>query len=104
MEIELSPGKYVVAVSGGVDSVVLLDLLNELNDITLVVAHFDHGIRADSSNDQKFVQELASNLKLEFHAKEGKLGEATSEEKARKARYDFLKGVVSSTKADGLIT
>ena len=43
-----SGDRIVVAVSGGPDSVCLLDLLNELRDdlgIELVVAHYDHGLR-----------------------------------------------------------
>ena len=40
--------KYVVAVSGGVDSVVLLDMLVKSGEHDLVVAHFDHGIRPES--------------------------------------------------------
>ena len=42
----------VVAVSGGPDSVCLLDILNELQDelgVQLRVAHFDHGLRPDGS-------------------------------------------------------
>jgi tRNA(Ile)-lysidine synthase TilS/MesJ len=49
MEVVVPKGKYIVAVSGGVDSVVLLDMLSKIEDprstINLVVAHFDHGIR-----------------------------------------------------------
>ena len=52
---------YVVAVSGGVDSVVLLDLLANSEDFKnkIVVAHFDHGIREESAEDAKFVEDLA---------------------------------------------
>jgi tRNA(Ile)-lysidine synthase TilS/MesJ len=48
MKIDVPGGKYVVAVSGGVDSVVLLDLLRMYPGVKLTVAHFDHGIRDDS--------------------------------------------------------
>jgi tRNA(Ile)-lysidine synthase len=48
MNIELKPGKYILAVSGGVDSMVLLDLLSKKPDIELIVAHFDHGIRPNT--------------------------------------------------------
>ena len=45
-------GSYVVPVSGGVDSVVLLHALSTQRPAnSLVVAHFDHGIRLDSSVD-----------------------------------------------------
>lgn len=45
------PGEAIVAVSGGVDSVVLLDLLSGLASelgLSIVVAHVDHGIQSDS--------------------------------------------------------
>ena len=53
MDISVSPGKYVVAVSGGVDSMVLLDLLSKQPGVKLVVAHLDHGIRTDSAQDRR---------------------------------------------------
>ena len=42
MQVDLEPGKYVLAVSGGVDSMVLLDLLAGRPDLALTVAHFDN--------------------------------------------------------------
>ncbi len=61
MNIRVDPGSWVVAVSGGVDSVVLLDLLHKQavrspKTLHLTVAHFDHGIRTDSEKDRKLVQ------------------------------------------------
>lgn len=83
-------GKYIVAVSGGVDSVVLLDLLVKNKNLDLVVAHFDHGMRDDSHQDRLFVQELASKYGLKFEYDTGKLGPHTSEDTARQKRYKFL--------------
>lgn len=104
MEIDLTPGKYVVAVSGGVDSVVLLDLLRRLSDVRLIVAHFDHGIRAESMSDRQFVQELAEGYGLPFVYDEGHLGVRASEAVAREARYKFLRQVMRSADADAIIT
>ena len=53
MKIAIEPGKYIVAVSGGVDSMVLLDVLVKHGvgkKLQLVVAHFDHDIRPDSAD------------------------------------------------------
>ena len=49
MKLDVKPDKYVVAVSGGVDSMVLLNMLSNLPGVDLVVAHYDHGIRPDSA-------------------------------------------------------
>ena len=81
--------KYLVAVSGGVDSVVLLDMLARA-DNDIVVAHVDHGIRSDSAADARFVRELAMRYRVPFVMHEAKLGPKASEERAREARYAFL--------------
>ena len=85
--------KYVVAVSGGVDSVVLLDMLTKIPSLQLVVAHFDHGIREDSAEDTVFVADLAKKYKLHFESKREDLGPGTSEDTARNRRYKFLRSV-----------
>ena len=104
MNIELEPGKYVVAVSGGVDSVVLLDVLRGLPGAELVVAHFDHGIREDSAADRKLTQELADSYDLAFEYGEGQLGPGTAEAAARVARYQFLEEVRQEHAADAIVT
>lgn len=90
--------KYVIAVSGGVDSMVLLDMLvhNRCKSLhvkpeDLIVAHFDHGIRDDSLTDQKFVRGVVGEYGLTYETERAELGVNTSEEKAREARYNFLR-------------
>jgi tRNA(Ile)-lysidine synthase len=104
MENSLKPGVYVVAVSGGVDSVVLLHMLSKNPDAKLVAAHFDHGIRADSVLDRKLVQGLAESYDVPFYHERVELGPHASEATARKARYGFLRQVQKDTNADGIIT
>lgn len=84
-------GRYVVAVSGGVDSVVLLDMLSKQANLDLVVAHFDHGTREDSAKDAKFVRERAEFYNLPFETQREELGSGVSEELARERRYVFLR-------------
>ena len=116
MNITLEPGKYVVAVSGGVDSMSLLHLLANFylppSDVQLVVAHFDHGIRRDSKQDRELVQKMAKKYGLPFEYAEGNLGSEANEAVARKARYDFLqktrelhdaKAIVTAHHADDLL-
>lgn len=102
--IDVLPGKYVVAVSGGVDSVVLLDLLAKDRNLELIVAHFDHGIRTDSAEDRKFVERLAGQYGLQFEYAEGGLGPEASEEVARNARYSFLGQVLDEHNARAIVT
>jgi tRNA(Ile)-lysidine synthase len=104
MKIDVGPGKYVVAVSGGVDSVVLLDLLRMHPGVKLTVAHFDHGIRDDSHLDRAHVEALARRYRLPFVYDKGRLGPGASEAEARKARYKFLDNVKTKTGADAVVT
>ena len=90
--------KYIVAVSGGVDSVVLLDMLAK-SEHQLIVAHVDHGIRPESSADARFVEALAKRYGLPYQSTTLQLGEAASEEQARDARYDFLYKLAREHKA-----
>lgn len=83
--------QMLVAVSGGVDSVVLLDMMSKRSDTTITVAHFDHGIRDDSAADARFVRELARHYSLPFVVKREELGKSASEDAARQRRYDFLR-------------
>lgn len=83
--------KYLVAVSGGVDSVVLLDMMAKMPGREVVVAHFDHGIRSDSAEDLRFVAKLADKYGFIFESKREELGESASEALARERRYRFLR-------------
>lgn len=102
--IYVKPGRYVLAVSGGVDSMALLDLLNRQPDIELIVAHFNHGIRDDSARDEELVARAAKKHGLGFEVGRGKLGAKASEDAARKARYSFLAGVRDKHGAQAIIT
>lgn len=104
MKLKLEPGVYVVAVSGGVDSMVLLEVLRYVPGLELVVAHFDHGIRPDSGEDRLLVQRTAARYGLVFESEAGNLGPRTSEDTARQARYDFLHRVRKTHGARGIIT
>lgn len=99
-------GSYVLAVSGGVDSIVLLDLFAShggANKYHLTVAHFDHKMRANSADDAHFVQEAAAKYHLDY--KHGQASDPIfSEAEARSQRYNFLDSVAADIKADGIIT
>jgi tRNA(Ile)-lysidine synthase len=87
--------RVLIAVSGGLDSVTLLHLLHG-TDLTVVVAHLDHGIRPESVEDANFVRELCASLNLPCDLERVNVPEIAAkrgwglEEAARKVRYDFL--------------
>lgn len=101
------PGTYVVAVSGGVDSMVLLDLLTKSQNklkLNLIVAHLDHGIRSDSKKDLNLVKKVSQSFDLIFESKCLKLGPNISEAVAREKRYEFLESIRQKYEADSIIT
>lgn len=94
-EIQSHAGSYVLAVSGGVDSMFLLDFMSRC-DVPLHVAHVDHMLRRDSHLERILVQETAEALQLPFSYIElPDLHKATGsiEAQARIARYGFLQDV-----------
>ena len=108
----LRGGRIVAAVSGGQDSLALLDALFAVRadlKLELACAHFDHRLRgADSDADAEFVREFCETLGIECL-----LGTADrppdstdgrwSEEAARDARYAFLVGVNERLGADAVV-
>lgn len=87
----------LVAVSGGVDSVVLLHLLKRESGLNLHVGHVNHCLRKSSGEDAEFVANLALALELPFHQRNVKVelcGEGV-EAAAREARYDALAEMAS---------
>lgn len=91
----------LVAVSGGVDSMVLLHLLHQLShrhDWRLTVAHFNHQLRGAASDaDEKLVQVAARRLGLEFVSERGDVRghqlktKLSLEMAARGLRHGFLR-------------
>jgi tRNA(Ile)-lysidine synthase len=90
----------LLCVSGGIDSMVLLDIFFSIKDelnLMLSVCHLNHNLRgAESERDQSFVESAALEKGLPFYTRtlaEGKLtGERGSlQERAREERYAFFK-------------
>jgi tRNA(Ile)-lysidine synthase len=95
-ECNLTFGRPVlVGVSGGADSLALSDGLAALG-FPVVVAHYDHQLRAESQADQQFVREFAGGRQLTFVSESGDVAGFASEhalsieEAARRMRYAFL--------------
>jgi len=100
----------LVAVSGGVDSVVLLHLLIQLKDkfkLKLQIVHLNHGIRGEQAQrDQKFVEQLANKYGIFLKAKKVNVPEFSNkegvsvEEGARILRYRFFEQILDETGAN----
>ena len=95
--------RVLVAVSGGPDSVALLHILHRLQDelgISLGVAHFDHGLRGqESQEDAAFVAHLSRRLRLPYYQGTGDVRTEALKNKlslqmaARRLRLNFLQEI-----------
>lgn len=87
----------VVGVSGGPDSVCLLDVLARLRaGLTLIVAHVDHGLSSDSERISKEVARAAAAAGFDVHvARATGLGGPNLHERARDFRYSFFQSIAS---------
>lgn len=89
----LNNNKIGVAVSGGIDSMVLLDALRRIaleKNIQIYVLHYNHKWRKKSDLDKKLVQDYCNKFSIKFIYDEadGKINK--SEEEARNLRYSFF--------------
>lgn len=102
------PAEALLAVSGGPDSMAMLDLLAGIapsRGLTLCVVHADHGIHPDSARIAAQVSRLARDgYGLETLTRTLALGADASETRARTARYGFFREVQRSRQARWLVT
>ena len=105
--------KIVIGVSGGPDSMCLLDILYCLKEelkIEIFVSHINHGLRKEADEETKYVEEYCKQRKIECFikkvdiknlSKEQKLG---TEEMGRKVRYDFFEETAKKVNATKVAT
>jgi tRNA(Ile)-lysidine synthase len=106
--------KVIAAVSGGVDSMVLLDVLAQVQEefgLMLIVAHFNFMLRgAESDGDEQFVAQRARHYGFElyveranaaYHAKQNGV---SMQEAARNLRYEFFDKLLLSSGFDKIAT
>lgn len=95
--------KYLVGLSGGADSVVLLSILANLN-FNIVAVHVHHNVRKESDYELEFCRNLANKLGIPFVSKKLKFleGEKKTQKTYRIKRYDFFKEIYGKYNAEGL--
>ena len=105
--------KVVIGVSGGPDSMTLLNILNNLKEkwnINIFVAHINHGIREEADEETEYVKNFwekigvpffVKRVKVEDEAKKLKIG---TEEAGRNIRYQFFEEVAKKVGANKIAT
>lgn len=102
---------YLLAISGGVDSMVLAYLFNELRDsgCEFQIAHINYKLRQEDSDlDQKVVQDFCEKNHIKFHLYEVSEKDQRPENSiqlwARELRYTFFKQIQEKENLEFLVT
>lgn len=99
---------YLLAVSGGVDSMVLADLF-QVSGFNFHIAHINYHLRNEDSNlDQKLVSEFCKKHKIPFHlyevSKNDNQPENSIQNWARELRYRFFREIQEKENLEFLVT
>ena len=103
----------VIGVSGGPDSMTLLNILNNLKEklnIKLYVTHINHSIRKEADEETEYVKDFCKKIDVEFFAKKVKVEEIAkelkigTEEAGRNIRYEFFEEVAHKVGANKIAT
>lgn len=102
--------KIIVAVSGGPDSIALLNLLNDLN-FDIIAAHVNYQLRGNESlEDERFIIDICKKLKIKLEVKHFNTLEISQKEKkgiqelARNLRYDWFEELANSYSCNKIAT
>ncbi len=102
--------RIIVCVSGGSDSVALLHLLHKLSKLLFLelhILHFNHQLRPESDQEQRFVKTLAENLQIPFYSKKNNdffKGQSGFQELAREWRIFESHNLLESLRGDYIAT
>lgn len=105
-KLNFSRKKLLVAVSGGVDSMVLCYLLNKLN-LNFSIAHVNYNLRGNDSHlDEKFISEYSNKNQIDLFLKNVDLSSQNNsiQNKARDIRFAFFKEILSKYNFDFILT
>lgn len=107
--------KIVVGVSGGPDSICLINVLNEIKkdktiQFELIVCHINHLIREEAKEDEEFVKKYCEENQIQFFVKHAQVEKIAKEQKkgteevGRNIRYDFFNEILEKTQANKIAT
>lgn len=97
--------KIIIAVSGGVDSMVLLDIMTKILPAKcIVVAHINHKMRPESDIEYKEIQNITHAYKCTFEGYTYHHNKGNFQASARKARYQFFQALAQKYNANYLLT
>ena len=104
-------GRVLSAVSGGLDSMCLLDYMTRQRGFSVTAAHFNHGLRgAEADRDESFVRDYCARRRIPFVSGSGDVRSFAEkeglsiEEAARQLRYAFLQETAEKNGADAILT
>ena len=104
-----SGDKVVLGVSGGPDSISMLNILNEIKEewqFEIYVAHINHMIRKEANDDEKYVQQYCEKNNIQCFVKRVNVQEIANiqkigtEEAGRNIRYEFFEEVLQKVGAN----
>ena len=102
--------RYLLAVSGGIDSMVLLAVFHKLN-LPFEVAHINYQLRGEESEqDQALVHKYCSERNITYHLNRADLQQKLDEDggnlqqEARKIRYDFFRSILENRSLNCIVT
>ena len=95
----------VLALSGGVDSMVLFDILLNIDlNLNIVLAHVNHNKREESKTEYEMLKKLAKTHNISFEGYEVKINDNSNfHDDSRNQRYAFFKVVAQKHKASKIV-
>ena len=105
LKTKLNNEKVLIACSTGVDSVVLLNLLEEALPINnIVIAHVNHKVRKESNTEEAYIKEYANNKNIKIYITSLPSITNNFENNAREKRYEFFYDVAKKEHIKYILT
>ena len=105
MQLQLNNQTIILAVSTGIDSMVLLDLVQQLRNVKVIVCHVNHHRREQSNEEQQYITKYCKENNLKCYVEELYFEDTKNfQEAARIKRYQFFEKILKLEHAKYLLT